>query len=373
MDSCDPAVLANPARNPVGPADMSGAPAWERMRGEVAAYHGMLDAYARGDGAGSIDALLGLTGERLAATLKLINRRGIDPYVPWDAGRYALAVMLHTDAALRLARGDIYGNDSYDQLQAAADLLQLGARCAPGRFQALAPRWYVTLSRYLRDRNALAPAEALLDLGRRRFTDEAGILFESGLLAESLGTIYALSPLARQKRWVPGDSGSGALRAVVARRRAWLDDAVAWLRRASTLAPHDDAVLLHLGRVQALRFDDEEALRTLAAVLGRTTSADAGYLAAVFMGGLHDRQGRAAAAASAYREALEKIPGGHAARVGLAEALRQSGRLDEAREALGDLLAGRPPVTSEPLWWYILEPPGAADARLEALRAEVRR
>ena len=367
LDSCDPAVLAKP---PYIPKNIEEAAERDRTMADLERYHAILTTYAEGDAASSVESVLGLSQYRLMRALVSINKRGTDLHAPWDARRYALAVMLHTDAALRLA-GDTYGNNMYDQFQIAADLLQLGVRCAPDGIRPLATRWYVGLSRFLRDRTALGAAEALLELGRKRLEDDPAILGESGQLAESIATIYALSQTDSRRSWGGGDSLF--LRRIVERRRAWLGDAATWLGRAAVLEPGNDEVFLHLGRVRALRFDDAEALSTLGAVLERTQSNDLAYLAAIFIGAVLDRQGRLDDAAAAYRAALERVPGGHAGRVGLADVLRRSGRLDEARGLLQALVTERSEGMQEPLWWYILEPPGMADARLAALRAEVRR
>ena len=375
LDSCDPAVLARPPRKPV---DMKEAAEQARTRAEMEHYQELLTAYAEGDSAASIDAVIALSRQRLArdrtgltSALASINKRGLDPLVPWDARRYASAVMLHTDAGLRLA-GDTYGRETYDQFQVAADLLQLGVTCAPDRFRALAPRWYVALSRVLRDRTAMRAAEALLEIGRTRLEGDPAILLESGLLAESIATIFALSQIDSRSSWVAGGDG-GVVRRVADRRQAWLNDALAWLKRASELEPGNDDVLLHLGRVRALRFEDAEALSTLRVVLERTSSDETAYLAGIFIGAVHDRQDRLGDAIAAYRAAVEKLPGGHAGRVGLADVLRRSDRMDEARQLLLALVTGRSEKVQEPLWWYILEPPGMADDRLAALRTEVRR
>jgi len=375
LDSCDPAVLARPPRKPV---DMKEAAEQARTRAEMEHYQELLTAYAEGDSAASIDAVIALSRQRLArdrtgltSALASINKRGLDPLVPWDARRYASAVMLHTDAGLRLA-GDTYGRETYDQFQVAADLLQLGVTCAPDRFRALAPRWYVALSRVLRDRTAMRAAEALLEIGRTRLEGDPAILLESGLLAESIATIFALSQIDSRSSWVAGGDG-GVVRRVADRRQAWLNDALAWLKRASELEPGNDDVLLHLGRVRALRFEDAEALSTLRAVLERTSSDETAYLAGIFIGAVHDRQDRLGDAIAAYRAAVGKLPGGHAGRVGLADVLRRSGRLDDARQLLLAAVTEGSGKAREPLWWYILEPPGMADDRLAALRTEVRR
>lgn len=139
------------------------------------------------------------------------------------------------------------------------------------------------------------------------------------------------------------------------------------------LEPGNDEVSLHLGRVRALGFADDEALSILRGVSERTQSSGRAYLAALFIAAVHDRQDRLEDAAASYRVATARVPGGHAARVGLADVLRRSGKLDEARDVLRALVTERPEAKQDPLWWYILEPPGKADERLAALRAEVRR
>lgn len=367
LDSCDPAVLA---KTQLAPVDHGEAAKRSRAKAEMDGYHAAVEAYAAGDADGAFERLRAFDQERLARTLITINRRGIDLQAPWDARRYLLAVMLHTDAGFRLA-ADAYGQDMYDQFQAAADLLQLGVRCAPDRVRPFASRWYVALSRYLRDRAVLRAAGDLLDLGRKRLSDDPALLFESGVLAESVATIYALSWTDARQSWGFGEGA--VLGRVVESRRAWLGDAGRWLGRAAALEPENDLPLLHLGRVRALQFDEAAALEALGDVLERTRSDEAAYLAALFIGAVHDRQNRLDEAAASYELARRRVAGGHAARIGLAEVLRRSGRVDEARDELRALVTAPSEAVREPMWWYVLEPPGAADARVDRLRAEARR
>jgi tetratricopeptide (TPR) repeat protein len=366
LDSCDPAVLAKPQ---LAPMDNKEAAKRSRAQADMDRYHAAVAAYAEGNLAESVAQVIAFGQEGLTRILGFLNKRGIDRHAPWDGRRYALAIMLHTDAGLQLAKS-AYGNDTYDQFQVAADLLQLGIRCTPDRIRPLAPRWYVGLARFFRDRTVLHLSEALLELGRKRLDTDPSILGESGLLAESMATIYALSPTRAAPTWTGGDAQ--LVRRIADRREAWLGDAVKWFGQAADLEPGNDETLLHLGRARALRFEDAEALRTLGTLLERTPSDDLAYLAAIFTGAVHDREGRLDDAAVAYRTALKRIPGGHAGRVGLAETLRQSGRVDEARDLLKALAAEPAERVREPFWWYLLEPPGVADARLDTLRAEVR-
>lgn len=330
-------------------------------------YHAMLVAYREGNVAGSVRPMLEMGVQRLTRALSFVNRRGIDPHAPWEPRLYGLAAMLHTDAALLAADGSVEG-DPYTQFQIAADLLALGATCAPDSIRPLVPRWYVTLSRYLRDRNAFAVSAVLLDLARARLKDDASVFTESGLLAESLATIHALS-MPTDASWRSGDART-IVGLATSRRRAWLANAVTWFGQAAELDPDNGENLLHLGRVRALRLEDDRALRSLNASLDKASSTERAYLAAIFIAAVHDRQGRLDEAASFYRTALERFPGSHSARIGLADVLRRSGRLDESR-ALVRALASDAGGATDPLWWYLLEPPGAAEARLAALRTEV--
>jgi predicted Zn-dependent protease len=163
------------------------------------------------------------------------------------------------------------------------------------------------------------------------------------------------------------------LHATSKRRVASLASAAQWLGDAAALDPGNDLLHVHLGRVQALRFQDEEATRILGSVLATTRDDATAYLAGVFIAAVRERQNRLPDAAAAYRAALERFPRGHAARIGLSHVLQQDGKGDAAREALANLLGEAGGATREPLWWYTFEPAGVADSRLDALRQEVRR
>ena len=340
-----------------------------RSQADIVRYHAMLTAYAAGDDTHGVDALLEWSSDRLKRVLAVANTKN-DPFEPWDRRRYGLAVMLHTDAGLRLS-GDAAPSDGFGHLEIATNLLYLGVRLEPDLLRPLAQRWYFAVSRYLRDRNAPYLAERLLQVGRERLGDDPVILGESGMLAESLATIYAVSNTTMVRSWGAGRDIS--VYATVNRRMSHLNDAAKWLGRATALDPGNDVLRVHLGRMHALRLDDDEALRVLGDVLDRTSDDATAYLAAVFLGGVRERQGRLDQATTAYRTAIARFPRGHAAYVGLSEALQRSGKGDESREVLRTVVSERFGSSQEPLWWYHFEPPGVADARLSALRHEVRR
>jgi hypothetical protein len=329
----------------------------------------MIDAYAAGDEAASVEALLGWSREQLDKAVGLINSLQ-DEYYPWPAGRFGLAAMLHTDAALRLSP-HLVTKDSRHHAETAARVWDLGARLHRTAVQPLAQRWYFAVSRCLRDRNALYGAEHLLEIGRARMPDDAVILNESGTLAEAFATTFALAdtPVLQV---TPRGLYLG-LDTIFTRRVASLASAAQWLGDAAALDPGNDLLRVHLGRVQALRFQDEEATRILGGVLASTPDAATAYLAGIFIAAVRERQNRLPEAAAAYRAALEQFSRGHAARIGLSHVLQQDGKGDAAREVLATLLGEADGDTREPLWWYTFEPAGVADSRLDALRQEVRR
>lgn len=339
----------------------------EQAKADVVRYHAMIDAYAAGDERKGVEALLRWNRARLDPVLARVSGRE-DPFSPWQPRRYGLAAMLHTDAALHLS-GDLATTESFAYVEDASRMWRMGTGLHPTAVRPLAQRWYAALSRYLRDRRALHAADRLLSIGREHLPRDPVLLYESGTLSESFATDFALSATIVATGTRPDLSFDASFK----RRAGRLNDAARWLREAAALDPGNDMLGLHLGRVQALRLEDEEALAILGAVLDRTDDDATAYLAAIFMGGVWRRQQRLEEAASAYRAAIARFSIGHAAYVGLSEVLQRAGRGDEAREVLRNLLAGSGGPTREPHWWYQFEPPGIADERLDAFRKEIRR
>jgi hypothetical protein len=129
---------------------------------------------------------------------------------------------------------------------------------------------------------------------------------------------------------------------------------------------------LHLGRVETLRDKEKDGLAHLEQVFSATGDAGAAYLAALFSGAAHERLRRPDAAEASYRRAIERYPAGQAAYIALSEILQRTGRPVESRAVLHSLLETKAGSVGEPLWWYLVDPPGVSDERLAGLRREVR-
>lgn len=343
----------------------------DQTANDLGRYHAILDAYIAGDEARSVEVVARAEWDeerlrRLSARLDSLS----DPRAPWDRRRYSAAAMVHVDAAIRLS-GENITAASLVHLDFASNLFRRGLREHGEAMRLFAEHWYVAVASWLRYHSALRQAETVLRTARERLPDNPGILFASGTLAELLATDYAAAQSAAAH-----DTTRGwyfPLGPVTNERNGNLGTAAGWLRRASALAPDTLLVRLHLGRVLALREDDEEALRLLEDVQDRSTDDAIAYLASLFIGGLRVRQGRLENAAAAFQAAIERFPRGHAAYVGLSEALQRSGKGDQSRDVLMTLLGERRGTTREPMWWYVIDPPAIVDERFELLRREVRK
>jgi tetratricopeptide (TPR) repeat protein len=306
-------------------------------------------------------------GRRLLSVVDGIEGRG-DPVRAWETPRFAAAAWLHTDAALRfVADGNRDGASA--QLDAASRVFRAGGE----RTTSVARQWYFAVVRDLRDRQWLATAERLLEFGRERMPGDPVVLRESGMLAELLST-DPLIPPARAGL----DDGDELRRRGVAtepflvlaeRRRRHLDEAARWLRASLDADPSSVDARLHLGRVASLLDLDEG--RSLLDGL-RPSEPPYAYLAAMFLGAAAERAGNLGLAEARYREAIVRLPEGHAAYMALCRLLQLTGRVDAARTLL-ESAARRRGTRREPWWWYFYEAPGLAAARVEARREEARR
>jgi tetratricopeptide (TPR) repeat protein len=339
------------------------------VAGPVACYNRLVEAYASGNVEGSV-GLLRQWDPRVYPDVAKACDKGLDKNDPWDARRYAAAVMMHTDAAFQISR-QAAGQTSFLHLDVATQHLARGRAFKRAGVQEWARRWYVAVARCLRDRNAPYQAQKLLQLGRERLPQDAVVLAESGSLDELIATFYAIDvnrPLVHRD-W--GTDISGFIpRRVFEARTGNLNTALKWLRQSLSLDAENEETRLHLGRVLAVRFEEEEALRVLGEVADSKVDANA-YLARLFMAGVLQRLGRLDEAAESYRAAIARWPRAHAPYVGLSEVVQRAGKGDESRQVLARLLAIDQP--DDPYWRYQFDDTDVSDRQLDAMRDEVRR
>ena len=337
----------------------------DQLSADLAHYHVLIAADRRGDRT-IPQQVLSLHRDRFRAVLGALATKR-DTVNPWEPERFRAAALMHTEAAfLPHRRTD---DRTFEQLDIASQILAKGGP----EVRDFASRWYVAVSRVLRDRLRLEDAERLLELGRSRLPDDPAVLCESGTLEEYLATDARYSPALRS---VP----AGALpsfrewprreAAIMDRRAHRLERAAAFLRAGVDRHSPDAVCSLHLGRVSSLRADYPAAERYLRP-LRDSDDAALSYLASLFLGAAAEQQSLFADAALHYREAIARVPRAHAAYFGLSSTMYKQGRADEARAALADAVLPDENNRRDPFWWYFVEPGGMANQRLETLRREV--
>jgi tetratricopeptide (TPR) repeat protein len=279
--------------------------------------------------------------------------------------------MLHSDGALELL-----GKDKEDRALEHfmfADLLLRKAEHTG--ISLFGGRWFVAVSRHLRNSSPLHIVERFLELGRNRYPKNASIWYESGTFQELLAGRPSLQRLPASSRDAESLSRlrvEVAVRDMVQRRDKHLDAAAGLLRASIAIDPSIAEARLHLGRVVMLQRSDRDALTTFNTLATDPGSPLVAYLASLFAGAVHERQGRLEQAADAYAAALTIWPGSQSGHIALSAVLQRVGRGDEARAALATLLSETREPPSEPLWRYFFEPEDEVRERLNELRVEAR-
>jgi len=349
----------------------------DHIQSDLRRYHAFILDYRRGS-ADAVEGILLWDRKRIHRVLAAIETAN-DEIRPWGTVRFKAATMMHTDVALRLVeRSDM--DTALLHIDTASQLLK---KAGPG-VRPYAGRWYQTVSRLFRSRNALAVAERFLETGRERLPHDPTVLYESGTLQELLATdtLVPIVVMLPDLRAPPPNTDTGTVGSAVSLAREDVDDlkrrraerlnrAAGWLHESLQGDPLNMLARLHFGRVQTLRSRNDDALKLLQEATASKDAATA-YLAVLFTGALHERQGRLDAAAQAYRAGIERFPLNHAAHIALSAVLQRSARGDESRDVLGRVLDAAEASRREPWWSYFVEPSSVNLARLDLLRREAR-
>jgi tetratricopeptide (TPR) repeat protein len=350
----------------------------DHLRDELRAYHAMAADYRRGGGV-AVERLVSWDKGRIQRVLAAIDTVRDDGR-PWAEERLRAAAMMHTDVAVGLAERS-ETEAALLHIDAGSQLLKLAG---PGA-RTYAGRWHQAMAWLLRHHNRLLEAEQFLETARRRQPGHPAVLYESGILQELLAsdtvvpTVVYLPDLRAPD---PSERGSSAesqpplTRAEIddlkRRRTNRLNRAAEWLRDSLERDPSHILARLHLGRVETLRGRYDTAL-TLLEGAEASGDSDVAYLAALFAGAVHEREGRLDAAAVAYRAAIGRFPSSHAAYIALSAVLHRSGRAADSGNVLRQALDGATASRREPWWSYLAEPLRTNLARLDMLRKEARR
>ncbi len=350
-----------------------GQPERNRVEADLKRYHVLILAYRQGSEA-PVTEILAWSHSRIQTVLDAIGTTA-DSVQPWEDVRFKAAAMLHTDAAIRLI-DDADNDRALIHLDAGSQILM---KAGPGR-RPYTSRWYVAIARLLRDRNWLTVAEWFLQIGRTRLPRDGAILEESGTLQELLATNAALPteppPPPTMSGRVHGQGPALATRASILNMKQGhvrrLNQAAAWLTESLTPRAASPDLRLHLGRVQGLRGEIQDAHRHLREARGSTDRRIA-YLAALFEGALYERARRFDEAERAYREAVALIPTCQVAYIAVSKVLENAGRRGDARDVLRGAIDAVVDSRDEPWWSYFFETRDGVSRRLNDLRRETRR
>jgi tetratricopeptide (TPR) repeat protein len=349
----------------------------DQIKSELRHYHDLILDYRRGS-AGVVERLLAWDTRRFSPVLTAIDGTNDDTR-PWEPVRFKAAAMVHTDAALRLLERSNM-DAALSHLDVTSQLLEKGGV----ELRPYAARWYQAAARLLQERGPPQLAARFLESARTRLPNDPTVLYESGMLHERMAgdsvlptVVYAPDLRVPTPNATAREDGSNRritredVDNLKRRRVENLNRAAMFLRQSLAADDSNMMARLHLGRVESLRERHDDAL----ALLQQTAAAQdpaTGYLALLFIAALHERQGSLAAAADAYRGAIDRFPRGHAAYIALSAVLQRSGDAEESRAVLGRVVDAAVASRREPWWSYLAEHQSVNAGRFERLRQEAR-
>jgi tetratricopeptide (TPR) repeat protein len=272
-----------------------------------------------------------------------------------------VAAAIHAEAGATLAiRGEL--NAALEQFQVSYELVDL-----PGFSHLLTdvsrdvPRTIKLARVYvLQGGLQLDGLASNLDQLRKQFPEDADVLRASGSLEEARLLPVALGP-GREGYWdtMPHTQWTSA------RKPPELQRAMEFYSESRAAYPSDPETLARLGRVLYLQGRFETARSTLFQALDLEASPVVRYWAFLFLGATEQAMNRSAAAADAYRGALEVVPGAQSASAGLGAQFAAAGDWPSARRLLEQSVRRS---SYDPWWLY----PFGQSYRLEELIRRLR-
>jgi tetratricopeptide (TPR) repeat protein len=334
------------------------------------AYAQALATYRDGDLWGAVALLGTIRDTKLDDAAEALWIPGTRSHAEW-LGRIRTAIVLLTEAwFLRNEKGPALRQDPY--LASARALARKLVRMAEDRRGGIGDKerrfardWYLLVVSYRHGAAQVGWSRAYLAEARELFPNDPEVLLVSGVDHEIISEM--------SKGYLPRvDSTGQTLGGDVAINPGnELEQAETFLRQAAALSPGLVEARLRLGRVLYRRGELADAARELQAALTLTAQEEVQYLASTFLGMVAVARGDLDGADRCYADALRRFPGAHAAMIGRSEAAYLRGRSAEAAEIIISLLQQE--RTDDPWWLYLAGDWWHFEARLLALRTEVRR
>lgn len=352
----------------------AGGPGWCQVPPflpDIAAYLDIVATYRGAQPEKAVEAIRAWTPDRLERTVRELPdavgpRLGACQDRPERVTFTVLdaAVMLHTHAAAA-ALEEADSHEASRHFNHAQMILEWTSRRRPAAGRLAGPaaepcdapppisrrEWYLAATRLALAEWVLSGAEEFAIRLLRAAPDDPDALFAAGNVQEALATSEAQQYLPRPTgRYSNNSTWMRAQRRYLEslrNRERYLGAALQLYARALTRASGRQDIRLRFGWVSVLLDRDGDARPALESVAENPDSRANQYLAALFLGRLHQRAGRLDAAARAYRHAAGLLPDAHVARIALSHVLGRQGVMDESlAEAL-----------------RVLEPPGPSAER----------
>ena len=327
--------------------------------GSVEAYAGIVSLYRAGHAAEAITELNGWKLYQIEEAVTAVRGRSgwFSKGLPGEDGRAgAAAVLLHTDAALLAWVQDAPVEHDL-HLSLATQLISWlrdddgsgRAQDAPGA-KITSRELYVALA--AAELSVMSPRGArwVAEKGLQPYAHDAELLLIAGVAQEMLAMTLAHAGRARDE--------AEALRGAQKR-----------LAAADAAAPGFET-RLRLAHVWVRRGRAVDAQRLLESAQADARDSRQKYLAALFLGRVHELRDHPELAAQAYRRALELEPGAQAARIALAHVVETLAGPDRARPLVEETLAASPRAgwSADPWWGYYFGPPELGRTPLVRLR-----
>jgi tetratricopeptide (TPR) repeat protein len=215
--------------------------------------------------------------------------------------------------------------------------------------------WYQATTMWMQrhEQRDLQHLHSGLDL----FPGDATLLFLSGCEHEAYASPAIQVPLA-------GTGNTGPVHSV----RDELERAATEFRKSLDARAGDAETLLHLGHVQLLLGDHDEAIETLKRPYEAFASNSLRYVRDMFLGQAHEQAAALADARAAYERAHALCPQAQSPLLALSQLHRRADNYQPAKQAVDQLWAVVPETDDDDPWWaYSTSHTAQADTLVEAV------
>ena len=345
------------------PVDAGQSDYW--FTGELDAYRALVEAYRVGGEAEAIEGVLAFAPDVIHGLIDRVRPpdarvTGTDAEPALNEQLFRAAAMLHTDVADRLwSRGR--ERAANEQLEVAVRWIDLSIR-SPEPMDTFRRRWYLGVTLLAFERGGWQAGVAFVEVATARVPDDVAVRTTAAWMHEELAlTSYSFA-----------NGGESGLRRRQDAKRDLLQVAAGHATVALAHAPDAVEAALRLARVQILLEQFDAAEVRLSGLVARADLLPGeAYLARLLLGTLYAGHDRPGEAERLFREAVDLVEGGQAARMALSRLFETLGDRRGAAEALQSVMAAEVSGPLDPWVAYRLGTHEGPAVR-ERLRREVR-